>query len=174
MKQISEHMLGLTAKRFALMLAFALFGLALYGQQRPCSTAEADKADREASRLRSWGTLYNSYKRFHHCDDGSIAEGFSESVGRILVGHWNTLPEISSVSDNDPKFRTFILRHVSATLAIDDLKKIRRNALSRCPDGESEICKQLKIASDRALWGNLGTGKPGGNLGTDGTFPEFQ
>ena len=145
-----------TVKRFVLALVCAFCCFTSYGQQHPCSTAEADKADRVASRLRSWGTLYDSYKRFHHCDDGSIAEGFSESVARILVGHWDTLPEISSVSKNDPQFRTFILRHVSATLAIDDLKKIRRNASNRCPDGESETCKQLGIASNRALKANSG------------------
>ncbi len=148
---ISEHLVNRAVKVFVTVLVVALCNVTLHAQRPHCSTVEADKADRVAGTLRSWETLYKSYKRFHYCDDGSIAEGFSESVARILVGHWDTLPQISPVSGDDPKFRAFILRHVDATLAIDDLKKIRRNALTRCPDGESETCKQLRIASNRAL-----------------------
>ena len=43
------------------------------------------RSEQEADSLTSWDGLYRSYKLFGRCDDGSIAEGYSESVARILA-----------------------------------------------------------------------------------------
>jgi hypothetical protein len=144
-----------TVKKLALLCL--VLGLAIQisrSQQRSCSAAQSEKADREASRLRTWDSLYRSYTRFSQCDDGSIAEGYSTSVGRLLADDWGTLPQASVVSKNDDGFRKFVLRHVSATLDTKDLQKIRMNAIRHCPDGENDFCKQLRVAADKALKAN--------------------
>jgi hypothetical protein len=128
-----------------------LWSQAISSQPRSCSSVESEKADREASRLRTWDALYQSYHRFAHCDDGSIAEGYSESVARILADRWDTLPRISVLSANDQQFQKFVLRHIDATLDTNDVKKIRRNAIHRCPSGEDDFCRQVKTAADKAL-----------------------
>src|SRR5271165_4505412 len=100
-------------------LMLILSSQASHAQQRSCSLVESEQADREASRLRTWDALYRSYHRFvPRCDDGSIAEGYSESVRRILLDHWVALPRVSALSTNDPGFRKFVLRHIDATIDI--------------------------------------------------------
>jgi hypothetical protein len=114
------------------------------GQQRACSTTEAQRADAEADTLRSWDALYQSFKRYAHCDDGGIAEGYSESVARILVDHWDTLSELAALSKQDNKFLRFVLKHVDATLNLSDVEKIRANANSKCPPGLNATCTAIK------------------------------
>lgn len=101
--------------------------------------------------LRSWESLYKSYKRYGHCDDGAIAEGYSESVARILVDHWNTLSQLTSLASKDTKFLRFVLMHVDATLDTGDIEKIKVNATTRCPSGLHATCVQLKKNAESAL-----------------------
>jgi hypothetical protein len=134
-----------------MVLALALFGSSSYGQRPGCGTAESEKADLEASRLSTWDALFHSYKRFSACDDGSIAEGYSESVGRILTDRWETLPRLAVISAANKGFQKFVLRHVDATLDSRDLKRIRANASHRCTAGEESLCEQLATAANKAL-----------------------
>ena len=120
-------------------------------QQRPCTDAEALRADTEADTLRSWDSLYRSYKLYRQCDDGGIAEGYSESVVRILADHWSTLSRLATLSRRDARFRRFVLGHVDATTNPDDLKRIRMNANTQCPPRLSAICADLAKEADAAL-----------------------
>ena len=67
------------------------------GQSVPCSATDSKNALDQADRLRTWQTLYRTYKRYDQCDDGGIGEGFSESVARILADHWRTLAHSATV-----------------------------------------------------------------------------
>jgi hypothetical protein len=119
-----------------------------YAQDRPCNESEAQQAEIEAATFRTWDALYKSYKLHRHCDDGAIAEGYSESVARILVDHWKTLPQLAHLARNDQKFRRFVLRHVDGTLNMDDVKKISANAKTRCPVGLRVLCDDLRKEAD--------------------------
>ena len=119
--------------------------------QRPCTSAEAQRADLEADKLRTWDALYKSYKRYAHCDDGAIAEGYSESVARILVDHWKTLSELVSFSKNDAKFFHFVLRHLDATLNPTDVEKIKANATDQCPTSLQATCVDLRKKAESTL-----------------------
>ena len=68
---------------------------------------------------------YRTYKRCGF--DADAAEGISESIARILVDHWTTLPEGAKLAENHRGFRTFMLAGINATLAGDDLEAIREN-----------------------------------------------
>jgi hypothetical protein len=120
-------------------------------QQRPCTDTEAFRAETQTDTLRSWDALYRSYKLYQQCDDGGLAEGYSEAVVRILADHWNTLSRLVTLSRRDARFRQFVLRHVDATTNPDDLKKIRINASSQCPPRLSAICADLAKEADAAL-----------------------
>lgn len=113
-------------------------------RQGPCSADEAKLADTEAETLRDWDSLYKSYSQFDNCDDGAIAEGYSESVARILVNHWDTLPRLAELAKSTPAFRAFVVKHVDPTLNTDDLKKIAELAKTHCPNGLRELCGDLK------------------------------
>ena len=137
-----------------LLVAALLFwsGLdATYGlQPHTCKTADAEAAEKEADRLRSWHALHKSFLRFRQCDDGAIAEGCSESVARILVDHWDSLPRLGSISKKDNRFLQFVMNHVDATLDIKDIKTIRTNAVRHCSPERHELCHELKVAADKA------------------------
>jgi hypothetical protein len=109
-----------------------------------CGDIEAQRAESEAVMLRSWDDLYGSYKRYKHCDDGAIAEGYSEAVARIIVDHWNTLSRLADITRKDTDFRRFVLKHIDETLSFEDIKNIRANADKKCPSGLRDLCRDIR------------------------------
>lgn len=122
-----------------------------YAQNRPCADLEVRRALDEGDRLRSWDALYNSYKTFGRCDDGALGEGYSESVARILADHWNTLPRFVQLAAKHAAFRAFVIRHLDATLNMDDVVKIKNDAQTHCPSGLRTTCNHLVKQADAAL-----------------------
>lgn len=120
-------------------------------EEHLCTTTEGRLALDEAVTRRSWDALYRSFKKFGHCDDGAIAEGYSESVARILADRWNSLPRFAELAGKNAAFRAFVIRHVDATLNTDDLEKIKANASTRCPANLRRTCNDLAKQADHAL-----------------------
>jgi len=123
----------------------------IVSQSIHCSHADAEKADYEASRLHAWDKLYHSYLRYSGCDDGSIWEGYSDSVVRLLAHHWDALPQAFPLFASDAGFHKFVLKHIDPTTASDDLKMIRADAIHSCPAGSNEYCVQIRKAAENAL-----------------------
>lgn len=115
-----------------------------YASRGPCGAEEGRLAEAEAVTLRTWDSLYQSYKHYENCDDGAIAEGYSESVARVLVDHWETLPRLAALVKSSPEFRAFVFKHVDSTLNSDNIKQIAKNAKTRCPAGLISLCNDLK------------------------------
>jgi hypothetical protein len=80
---------------------------------------------------------------YRQCDDGAIGEGYSESVARILVDHWMTLPRLAQLARKDDEFRRFVLKHVDETLNHEDVESIRANAENVCPTRLRHLCDDL-------------------------------
>src|SRR5579862_9488583 len=80
-----------------------------YAQDRGCTDSDSKRAESEAETLRSWDSVYKSYSLYRNCDDGAIAEGYSESVARILVDHWSTLDQLTVLTKKNPGFFRFTL-----------------------------------------------------------------
>jgi hypothetical protein len=129
--------------RFSAVLALVLSLYLGRSQSESCPTIMHD--------LHTWDALYTSFKSYRQCDDGAVGEGYSESVARILVDRWNTLPQLSRLVRKDTEFRPFVLKHVDATLDIRDVRRIRTDARTRCPAGLNEICNDLTKQADTAL-----------------------
>jgi hypothetical protein len=127
-----------------------LFGVA-QAQQKPCRTSDLLKAENEAVTLRSWDALHKSYRLYARCDDVDAEEGYSESVARILVDHWETLPRLSQLAAKDARFRRFVIGHVDATDDMADVHKIQANATLHCPADLARLCKDLQIQADAAI-----------------------
>jgi hypothetical protein len=121
------------------------------GQQAPCTEAQARRAEDEAGSLRDWDALYRSYKLYARCNDAAAAEGYSESVARILVDHWNTLPRLARLAASDSGFRKFVLTHVDATLNMKDVSRIKEKSKAACPEGLHSFCADLKRQADAAI-----------------------
>ena len=100
--------------------------------------------------LDSWAKIGETFTKYGHCDDGSIAEGNSEGVARLLVDHWSQLPQLGTMIEHNQPLRAFVLRHVDATLNSTDLDKIIALATSSCPSGMDSLCQELKGAGSQA------------------------
>lgn len=138
-----------------------LLGLALVSgcahAERPqqsrqvCTPTQADAADAMVDKLTDWEAVDAFYDAYRQCDDGSIAEGSSEAVARLLVDRWGTLPRLLSLAKDRPALRTFVLRHINTTLDTDDLNKIVHNAVDMCPKGATDWCSGIRGAAEQAL-----------------------
>jgi hypothetical protein len=113
-------------------------------RKKPCTKEAAKEADLEIDKLHSWADLYRWYRSYHQCDDGVMAEGFSEAVARQFVDHWETTPDLSHMAKRDPGFRQFVILHVNQTFDDKDLKKISENSAKRCPSGLNLLCRDLR------------------------------
>lgn len=107
------------------------------------------KAEAEASSLYDWNSIYKSYLRFKNCDDGAIAEGYSESISRMLGEKWIEIQELQMLIHRDKNFRKFVIRHIDETIPAERLLTIRRNALERCPRTTGNFCKSIIIVIDK-------------------------
>ncbi len=106
----------------ATYLAFALsLAPPARAEPRPCTPAEAEAAERAAGTAqRSWAELHAQYAKFARdadCDDGAIAEGWSEAVARLLADRWGELQALAQFVEADPAFLTFVLGHTDASAA---------------------------------------------------------
>jgi hypothetical protein len=114
---------------------------------KECTREEAMAAEDVAARLPNWKQIYGAFERFSHCDDGAIAEGFTDSVVRLLATHWETLPQVASLESKNPAFGNFVLRHINDTADTTDLKRIARLARTQCPTGQSVLCSAISQAA---------------------------
>lgn len=143
-------------RRKGLAVGISILAALFCGQraaaQRPgCSEAQASRAEDEADDLKSWDALHKSCKLYRGCDDGAIAEGYSDSVAKILANHWDTLLRLDTLSRGDAGFRKFVLRHIDATGDTKDLEKIAESAKRECPEGLGALCAEISNSADEAL-----------------------
>jgi hypothetical protein len=129
--------------RFLYAIAFMLAVFAPEGWARDCTKAEAMSAEAKAAYLKSWAEVYDAYKRYAHCDDGAIAEGFSESVTVLLAKHWAQLPELVIRVNGDKDFRAFVVKHINESADVNNLKLIDTNARTRCPEQSKSFCSAI-------------------------------
>lgn len=111
--------------------------------QKPCSTEEAIRAETEASSLQSWAEVYKSYKKFAHCDDGAIAEGYSDVIASLLSDHWNSTDDLARLVSRDKRFEKFVMRHIDELMSPTQAKNIRKNAEAHCPSGAKQLCGNI-------------------------------
>jgi len=150
----------LGVRRIITTVAVMGFFISAHAQSLPnraavtCTDAQEQRAGDESVTLRTWNALYSSYQAYRQCDDGFIAEGFSKSVARILVDHWETLSRLDKLGSKDVSFQRFAVRHVDATLDLGDLKRIVQNTNKQCPESLKGICAELATRADAAIAGS--------------------
>jgi hypothetical protein len=137
----------------AFCVAFLLaFTVATAVQARTCTPNDAEAADAAVDHLDSWADIDSTFRMFGHCDDGSIAEGNSEGIARLLVDKWQTLPHLAALIKRHPPLKAYVLRHVDTTLDTDDLTRIAELAATVCPSNTKPLCAQWRyLKSDSIL-----------------------
>lgn len=109
-----------------------------------CPNEMAMKAESEASTLKTWQAVLESYKKYKQCDDGAIAEGYSSSVATLLADHWSDLGEVTRLNSQNAGFKKFVLHHVDATMSFGQATVIKQNIAQRCPPGAKELCAEIR------------------------------
>lgn len=114
-----------------------------------CSQSEAVQAEANAAILKNWNDIFDSFRKYSHCDDGAIAEGYSESVSQMLANHWDQIDKLEKLIKKNTKFGDFVIRHIDQTIADDARLKIVDNALKRCPSKSKVLCKKISFSAKR-------------------------
>lgn len=96
-----------------------------------------------SSAPRDWKILHYHFRKFGPCDAGAVAEGYSHGVVTLLAHRWAMLGELATVSRADPTFLEFVLTHIDATTAEEDLLQVQANAVTACPPRHRELCRQI-------------------------------
>ncbi|MRS92062.1 hypothetical protein GJV04_18755 [Enterobacteriaceae bacterium RIT714] len=130
-----------------LMIAF----ISPFVQAGECAKPEADAAEMTVDNLKTWASVYDNYVRYQQCDEGSIGEGHSEAIIRLLVDHWNELPTLEALAKQHPPFADWVLSHIDSTLNADDLEKAANTAQSQCPLSDAGLCQKIAAAALHAV-----------------------
>mgnify|MGYP003299501834 CR=1 FL=1 len=113
-----------------------------------CSRVDAEAAGNIAATLSSWQSIYAAYERYGRCDDGAIAEGFTESVVHLLATNWASLSAAQKLIAKSPSFRSFVISHVDATADSDEIAKVAALASTQCPLSAASLCKDIVGAAN--------------------------
>ncbi len=134
--------------KHAILLVF-LFSMYI-SAQADCSAVQAKNAEYSVDYLKTWQAVYDSFKKYPGCDDGAIAEGYSDAVVKLLANHWNKFANMQKLISKDPQFNAFILMHIDATTDWDDLKAVILHASHECPKGARSLCLDIKLKATSA------------------------
>jgi hypothetical protein len=132
----------LSKTALGLMLIAGLIGSAEATTQKVCTETEIKEAQKEADQLSDWDSVYRSFKRFANCDEGGIAEAYSDSVGRLLARDWKHVDVLVRLT-SDPAFEDFVIRHIDETMSEDEAALVINNARLHCPHGARRLCRSI-------------------------------
>ena len=150
-KTETKETLAVQPEALAEAPAFTKAATDTQGEQNQCSEARVIEAVKESSSLKSWQNIYDSYKKYQQCDDGAIAEGYSDSITGLMANNWDALKDLKMFTETDKEFLKFILRHIDASVDPDDVKKVSDNASQHCAANFSELCSLIKERAEEIL-----------------------
>jgi hypothetical protein len=111
---------------------------------RVCTQTEAIQAEGAIDTLHSWARVYEVYSGYQQCDDGAIAEGFSDGVATLLTRRWDSIGELLKLSSEHPRFKRFVIGHIDETMDEKQPKMILENVRHRCPYGARDFCAEIE------------------------------
>lgn len=129
--------------KIGLSLLLIISSVAAANESKKCDKVDARDAEEIADGIKDWQIFLLIFQRFEKCDDGAIAEGFSDSVGQLLTTKWNTLPKLDRMIGQDKTLKQFVLKHLDITISLDDQKTIISNAKDKCPTNLKELCQDI-------------------------------
>jgi hypothetical protein len=113
----------------------------------PSSCALAEEA---TDGLDSWPKVYRAYQKFQGCDDGGVAEGYADKIEELLAAHWSDVGVLINLAKSDPKFESFVLRHLGEITTLPNAQAIVRHAQDSCTEDALAFCAKLVAQLDVA------------------------
>jgi len=150
-KTATKEILAAQSEDLAEDPAFTKAAADMPGAQNQCSETRVIAAVKESSTLKSWQIIYDSYRKYQQCDDGAIAEGYSNSITGLMANYWDTLKDLKMFTETDKEFLKFVLRHIDASVDPEDVKKVSDNASQHCAADFSELCSLIKERAEEIL-----------------------
>jgi hypothetical protein len=146
---MTENPMRITLSVLLVLLVIAIGPMTVPSQERSCSEHDAMEAEDTVTNLRNWEDVYRSFKQFGHCDNGTIADGYSASVVRLLSDHWDQLGDLNKLS-SDRKFLAFVIKHIDATVDEHELRNVIINSEKNCPKSAKMLCSLIEKAAKKA------------------------
>lgn len=125
------------------------FSPSVLADTRICTKEEAIAAEMAAI-AQSWEQLRQQFKRYSHCDDGAIGEGFSEATTLLLAEHWQDIRQFGEISSGDSAFHKFVVRHINETVPVERLNRIVENANKHCPRNLKALCREIETTAKKS------------------------
>lgn len=142
-----------------LSLLICIAGRAFAVETRTCTTKDSIEAEEQDSNLKNWDGMYKSYKRFKQCDDGAVAELYSDAIAKLLTEDWKSIGELDRLISKDKNFGVFVIHHVDELMTFDQAQKMYENVRSRCPETVKKLCKRIEVRLNETPTGTE-EGKP--------------
>jgi hypothetical protein len=102
----------------------------------------------------TWKALYVHWQTYGKCDVGPVREGYSHGVVSLLASKWSQVGELGRHAREDPPFLDFVVAHVDASSAPEDLEAVRSAAKDACPKALRAMCHRLEAQADAVLHSN--------------------
>jgi hypothetical protein len=97
-----------------------------------------------------WGKFHEYFSKYiPTCDEGYFADGASELTNDLLL-KWKDIPGLIAECNKDKKFRDYVISNVNNTEAKDRLRKVQKNAQTKCPKDAKELCGDIEKAAAAA------------------------
>jgi hypothetical protein len=92
------------------------------------------------------------HKAFAACDDGYLSEGYSDAVVRLLAYRWDQFDVLAGLSERNPAFRRWVIRHIDASVSSDEIEMIVRH-VGKCSGSTKrlDLCVAIRRAATSAL-----------------------
>lgn len=117
---------------------------------KSCTERDAETADLAIDNLDSWEAIQKNYVAYAQCDDGSIAEGNSEAIARMLIDKWQDIAKLQSLINHDSGFEKYVVRLIDATLDTDDLHQTITLSPESCLTKNKALCVKFIAAAKSA------------------------
>jgi hypothetical protein len=127
----------------------AVSGLAA-GSHFGCNETAVAAVEHRLVGAQTWKSIYRSIKTHPECDDGVIAEEYSDRVVHLLATRWKDLTTLNRLVQSDVKFREFVIGHIDATADVRELRTVMRHATHDCPRSLVKLCREIEAAANTA------------------------
>ncbi|HEX7466044.1 MAG TPA: hypothetical protein VF309_05340 [Usitatibacter sp.] len=131
-----------------LRVALASAGLALgaasiaCAADKPCTKADAVNGEKAIERANNWSQLYKTWQDYRHCDTGAVADGYTDSLMRLMV-EWKSVDALAAAMEKDPAFKEWIYARLKSPAAKDDQPAVYSRAMASCPKAMDAFCAEL-------------------------------
>jgi hypothetical protein len=134
-------------KSISALAAIALLAsIPALAADKQCTRADIGNAQRSIDKVVTWAQLRKAYTDFRHCDNGDIADQFTDALLRLVVD-WRGVEEFAAAAQKDPDYMTFLITHLQSPAAKDDRETVYARAKKECPKSLDSFCAQVADAT---------------------------